>query len=391
VIPVWPIPQQQPTPKQKPTKNNNTETKHNALHIEELNRQRIEQQWGRGVSAATSDLSEEETNAKVSSSEGAKKDKVQQQQRDTILCHLFDGKALAVYMVSQSQFIDPLNRRDLTREELLNLDRYLKRNGMAKEIPLVTPAYDAKGVTLSTAGAVADTQNGRDMIRQQTAQNIYDSLFNVAQSQSVNRNRRNAINNGRSGTTITEQEPEVAPAATENGTAQQRQQQQRVTTNNNANQSNGWNFELQDGGDGLLIIDDDENPGLRGNARISNEDDNEDTSQREIVEQEQAWPIQGRGHTSMTVLYSADHIIQRHSGSRAFNSAGAKSGNDEMAFPALPKQEKRSDKVRNQLIRRSNLHSRSRYAQQPLPSSAWNHKNLTMRPPTFAELGVLAI
>lgn len=40
--------------------------------------------------------------------------------------HLFDGRVLAYYLVSQMQFIDPLNRRELSREELMHLDEYLK-------------------------------------------------------------------------------------------------------------------------------------------------------------------------------------------------------------------------------------------------------------------------
>merc|ERR1712072_705446 len=70
--------------------------------------------------------------------------------------NLFDGKALAYYMVSQKQFIDPFTRRDLTREELVNLDSYNQKNKDGKSnnegnnMLRVVDAYDAKGISLST-------------------------------------------------------------------------------------------------------------------------------------------------------------------------------------------------------------------------------------------------
>jgi R3H domain len=89
--------------------------------------------------------------------------------------NLFDGRALAYYMVSQLQFIDPLNRRDLTRDEIVHLDQYLRRH---KFFDLnVTEAYDAKGITISTAGATAQTARGRATILQEEARHLLNSLF----------------------------------------------------------------------------------------------------------------------------------------------------------------------------------------------------------------------
>ena len=72
-------------------------------------------------------------------------------------------------MVSTLQFIDPLNRRDLTRDELLHLDRYLRLHKF--DNLNVTEAYDAKGISVSKAGATAQTAAGRAAILQQEAQN----------------------------------------------------------------------------------------------------------------------------------------------------------------------------------------------------------------------------
>ncbi|GKY91124.1 hypothetical protein MPSEU_000085200 [Mayamaea pseudoterrestris] len=89
--------------------------------------------------------------------------------------HLYDGRALAYYMVSQLQFIDPLNRRDLTRREIQGLDHYLKKHGFSSLS--VTEAYDKRGITISTAGAAGNTQAGRAAILQQEATQLLNALF----------------------------------------------------------------------------------------------------------------------------------------------------------------------------------------------------------------------
>jgi len=76
---------------------------------------------------------------------------------------------------SQLQFIDPFNRRDLTRDELVNLDRYLQRHGF-RDLN-VTEAYDAKGVILSMAGAVANTATGRATNLQQEGSLLLQAVF----------------------------------------------------------------------------------------------------------------------------------------------------------------------------------------------------------------------
>eukprot|EP00984_Skeletonema_dohrnii_P027959 scaffold17722_cov72-Skeletonema_dohrnii-CCMP3373.AAC.1 len=73
--------------------------------------------------------------------------------------NLFDGRALANYVVSELQFIDPFNRRDLTRPELEALDAYLAVHKLGTAG--VVEAYDDNGTTISTAGAQAQTPGGR--------------------------------------------------------------------------------------------------------------------------------------------------------------------------------------------------------------------------------------
>ena len=89
--------------------------------------------------------------------------------------NLFDGRALANYVVSELQFIDPFNRRDLTRPELQALDAYLAVHKLGTAG--VVEAYDDNGTTISTAGAQAQTPGGRALMLQQRAQAIRDALY----------------------------------------------------------------------------------------------------------------------------------------------------------------------------------------------------------------------
>merc|ERR1719482_1931068 len=56
--------------------------------------------------------------------------------------HYFDGAFLASYLVSSSDFINPINRRDLTRDECVALDEYLQRHGLPDVS--VVDAFDLK-------------------------------------------------------------------------------------------------------------------------------------------------------------------------------------------------------------------------------------------------------
>ena len=193
--------------------------------------------------------------------------------------HLFDGRVLAVYLVSTLQFIDPLNRRDLTRDEIKNLDLYLATHRLKKM--RVLEAYDEKGISLSSAGVGAQTQGGRLRIRQEEARNLLESLFGghgngsghgsghgsgqqqQQQDQQGNRSRprggerRNGNDrNGAVGNTN-------AMGQQNAGGETNQQSQQSYFANDNSH----WN---DDGGiyghsdSGMIIIDDDANPGLRG-------------------------------------------------------------------------------------------------------------------------------
>lgn len=163
--------------------------------------------------------------------------------------NLFDGRALAYYMVSQLQFIDPLNRRDVTRDEIVQLDRYLRANSYGKDFN-VTEAFD--GTVLSTAGATAQTAAGRSRLLQHEASVLLNALF-------------------RSGVSASGDVPAStvsAPTATNSDLAMQFEHFDREhgTIARDGTTPSG---EVEDTGiysidPAFVVIDDDLNPGLRG-------------------------------------------------------------------------------------------------------------------------------
>mmetsp|Transcript_26286 Transcript_26286/g.39812 ORF Transcript_26286/g.39812 Transcript_26286/m.39812 type:complete len:947 (-) Transcript_26286:161-3001(-) len=168
--------------------------------------------------------------------------------------NLYDGRALAYYMVSQLQFIDPLNRRDLTRDEIVNLDLYLRKHSTSRSDHLnVTQAYDDKGITVSSASAMASTQAGQLELRQQTAQALAQSLL-----QSLFAGGISTTTNTSSSSNALQQQY----AATQRREAEERRR--RRTNQHQYEDDNDVGIYEQDG---FAIIDDDANPGLRGTSR----------------------------------------------------------------------------------------------------------------------------
>lgn len=214
-VKVWPEPEETATPESE------EKQKHEKVTAEEWERRVIEQQWGQ--QAAVLPLAAE----KVESKEEEENVPVKKRHYN-----LFDGRALAYYLVSQLQFIDPFNRRDLTREEIVNLEDYLVRHGFTDLN--VLEAYDAKGVTLSKAGSRGSTDEGRAAILQQEAQALLNNLFigsNQLQRQYAASQRQ--------------------PRSSANSNRARRQETEDTGI-----------YGTDDGA--FLVIDDDENPGLRG-------------------------------------------------------------------------------------------------------------------------------
>lgn len=273
-VPVWPIPD--------PSTCGKKGTPKKAESVEEINRKRLQEQWGQVVVGAdnAAEDAEEDSNTPIEKRH----------------LHLYDGRALAYYLVSQLQFIDPLNRRDLTRPELVNLDSYLKRHGFNDL--RVTEAYDAKGITISSAGAAASTAEGRAEILQQIAANLLNTLFG----------NRSATAGATPAPETSLQEQYSAMRRQEEQTRHRQEQHEQQQWNNQAyiNPFGDGYYASADGG--LMVIDDDENPGLRGDGY----------AQAAGMTQ----PHMGNGAAQQShPFYSASHIAQRYGEGRSGGTA----------------------------------------------------------------------
>ena len=283
-IPVWPISEDDVVV----DNNNDTSKSDTGALLEETEAQRqqriLQEQWGDQLmtspsppSAAASSsppisgaVSEEDTTTTTMSTPSPSNSK----QRHV---HLYDGRALAYYMVSQLQFIDPLNRRDLVRDEIVNLDRYLRRHGFANLN--VTEAYDAKGITISTAGAAGNTAAGRATILQQEAAILLNALFGGGGPSTTNLPNRPSSSSGAGGSRNMNNSLMQSYQAHEYRQEQQRLRQEQQRDHSRHPQSQEATSQSPDDwgvyGDerGILVIDDDLNPGLRGNqtARLRGE------------------------------------------------------------------------------------------------------------------------
>mmetsp|Transcript_24591 Transcript_24591/g.43641 ORF Transcript_24591/g.43641 Transcript_24591/m.43641 type:complete len:991 (-) Transcript_24591:2926-5898(-) len=297
--------------------------------LEELHRQRLAEQWGTVLLPLKKnehgDL--EENKGKSDAQKPAANPQSSLEPSKTIPppskrpYNLFDGRALAYYMVSQLQFIDPLNRRDLTRPELVNLDEYLVRHGLFTGDLKVTEAYDAKGVTLSSAGAAAATAQGQADIMQQMAQQLLNSLFT---GHSVSSRRRlhdySARENDRQqAQSFSLQEQYAALQRQEREIAQQRHAAATTSIPDDTTGVPGIQG-THGGGTGFMIIDDDENPEMRGRndfPSLADVTNGGNSSQR---------------YSDAGPLYSASHIADQNRGDGMMASRTSTSA----AFPALP-------------------------------------------------------
>jgi len=222
----------------------------------------LKQQWGDGV-AVKSEEKKDDSNASLSKRK----------------FNLFDGHVLAFYLVSTQQFIDPYNRRDLTRGELEALDDYLAHNHLS--YAGVCLAYDNR-VSISTAGSRAQSAAGRAQARaemlRQNADSILSQMFTVRNSK-VGGSTKMKKGKSRDSTSGPEKIKMIDREAMESLQQEEALQQDKSCEfrDRQALESALRLESLDDTGvygredGGFLLIDDDENPGLRGRVQFDNQ------------------------------------------------------------------------------------------------------------------------
>jgi len=282
-------------------------TKPTTASVDEKDRELtiLKAQWGDGVAVHSSKEGDPKTTGAEPTTTSPSSADIQNRH-----LNLFDGRVLAYYLVSTLQFIDPLNRRDLTRPELVALDAYLAHHSLGNAG--VTEAYDAKGITVSTAGSAAQSATGRAQILQEEARAIMGSFQIGGGSQQQQqqqqqqpsrqqRERRNvrhvqSMGNLSEGTNSF-QRMYAAQEGNRHGSGA------LPASSSNAPMLHDTGIYEGDGG-GLLVIDDDINPGLRSGMP----------------------PGESHSDANAGGFYSARHIAERHS-----QEAQVREGN----FPSL--------------------------------------------------------
>ena len=212
----------------------------------------LQQQWGTKVYDVNNTIQRE----------GKQQQQQQQPKNESKNYHLFDGKCLAYYIVSTCQFIDPFNRRDLTKEEVRHLDRYMKKYEGKSQ--LYEMFIEQGTPTLNSAGIASQTQQGRTQLLQQEASLLLQSLYST-NNNTQRRNRQIRRQNNYANatfTTTTTPSTSVPPPRQEMVISIQRE--------DNPNTDNDIGIYTQEG---MVMIDDDDNPGLRGGLSATTEED----------------------------------------------------------------------------------------------------------------------
>merc|ERR1712216_624232 len=95
--------------------------------------------------------------------------------------HWYDGAFLASFLVSSSNFIDPVNRRPLTHGECLSLDEYLYELGL----PAVEVA-DAFQLHQHVSSKAGGRSEDRVTALEREAANVLRSLFDFRSAGNLN-------------------------------------------------------------------------------------------------------------------------------------------------------------------------------------------------------------
>ena len=274
--------------------------------------------------------------------------------------NLFDGRALANYVVSELQFIDPFNRRDLTRGELQALDAYLAVHKLGTAG--VVEAYDDNGATISTAGAQAQTPGGRALMLQQRAQAIRDSLYRSGGSTQRQPQHSDTRDMRR---VQTWQGSNMREDADMGGVTNQFQRmyaahergERGVGGSNEASNFQPTMFQPDSGiydEGGLIMIDDDINPGLRSQI-VDSTRGNVQRISHEAQARDNSFPSLQNNATSEVAAPAPAASVSSKKAPKADGHSKGLSKIGKMVKQTDPKQAERQRKAREEANRRAEL------------------------------------
>lgn len=117
--------------------------------------------------------------------------------------HYFDARFLANYLASSCDFIDPMNRRPLTREECVALDKHLHWYYPDQQFIIVADAFD---LFERNVGSEVGTSVQRE------ATSVLQHLFRFSSSRRTDARGR-AVNYQQGGLTVVDDDDVLAPDA----------------------------------------------------------------------------------------------------------------------------------------------------------------------------------
>ena len=169
--------------------------------------------------------------------------------------HYFDGHVLAYYLVSQLQFIDPLNRRALLQSELESLDDYLRqfRLGTANTVEAfrTSEAKKREKGERGEAGSAGSAERAERM--QADARSLLVSLFD---------DRKRERQGGGGGGGRRQVQEQVQRMSVRQLEERRRREDPSVAFREEYEAANGMAGISSQAG--MTVIDDDVHPGLRG-------------------------------------------------------------------------------------------------------------------------------
>lgn len=115
--------------------------------------------------------------------------------------HYFDARFLANYLASSCDFIDPMNRRPLTREECVDLDKHLQWYYPDQQFIIVADAFDL--FERNVGGEVGTSV-------QREATSVLQHLFRFSSSRRTDARGR-AVNYRQGGLTVVDDDDVLAP------------------------------------------------------------------------------------------------------------------------------------------------------------------------------------
>ena len=151
----------------------------------------------------------------------------------------YDGRTLALYLVSSGRFLHPISRREISRDECAALDVHLRRHRIGHGVPDVVKTFDqSRDHSASASTSSTETEADLARIRAESERALYDAMFTT---------RRGAQNAASAGTIPARASRAAARTAERAGARASQREAARAASSRRVSDHDG----------GIAIVDDD--------------------------------------------------------------------------------------------------------------------------------------